>query len=235
MLAARIAERLAREPGVAILNDVVLNQVLVRFGDDDAATDAVVARVQDEGTCWLGGTRWQGRAAMRISVSGWRTTADDADRSAAAIAGAWRASSRLGSGAMRIEGAKALVCGGASGLGAATARRLRADGAQVTIADIDAERGAALAAELDGGFAACDVTDPAQVEAAVAAAGPGPADRGDVRGDRLGGEDRRPARRARRRAVPQGDRGQPPRLLPPAARRRRGDGRRGAARATRPA
>ena len=53
--------------------------------------DAVVARVQDEGTCWLGGTRWQGRAAMRISVSGWRTTADDADRSAAAIAGAWRA------------------------------------------------------------------------------------------------------------------------------------------------
>ena len=74
---------------------------------------------------------------------------------------------------MRIEGAKALVCGGASGLGAATARRLRADGAQVTIADIDAERGAALAAELDGGFAACDVTDPAQVEAAVAAAGPG--------------------------------------------------------------
>ena len=74
---------------------------------------------------------------------------------------------------MRIEGAKALVCGGASGLGAATARRLRADGAQVTIADIDAERGAALAAELDGDFAACDVTDPAQVEAAVAAAGPG--------------------------------------------------------------
>ena len=91
VLAARIADRLAREPGVAILNDVVLNQVLVRFGDDDAATDAVIARVQDEGTCWLGGTRWQGRAAMRISVSGWRTTADDADRSAAAIAGAWRA------------------------------------------------------------------------------------------------------------------------------------------------
>ena len=50
MLAARIAERLAAEPGVAILNDVVLNQVLVRFGDDDAATDAVVARVQEEGT-----------------------------------------------------------------------------------------------------------------------------------------------------------------------------------------
>jgi glutamate/tyrosine decarboxylase-like PLP-dependent enzyme len=90
-LAARMAERLAAEPGVAILNDVVLNQVLVRFGDDDAATDAVVARVQEEGTCWLGGTRWHGRAAMRISVSGWQTTEADADRSAEAIAAAWRA------------------------------------------------------------------------------------------------------------------------------------------------
>ena len=91
VLAARIAERLAAEPGVTILNDVVLNQVLVRFGDDDAATDAVVARVQEEGTCWLGGTRWQDRAAMRISVSGWRTTEADADRSADAIAAAWHA------------------------------------------------------------------------------------------------------------------------------------------------
>jgi glutamate/tyrosine decarboxylase-like PLP-dependent enzyme len=89
-LAARIAERLAAEPGVAILNDVVLNQVLARFGGDDAATDAVVARVQDDGTCWLGGTRWHGVAAMRISVSGWQTTEADADRSAAAIAAAWR-------------------------------------------------------------------------------------------------------------------------------------------------
>ena len=90
-LAARIAQRLAAEPDVAILNDVVLNQVLVRFGDDDGATDAVVAGVQEEGTCWLGGTRWQDRAAMRISVSGWRTTEADADRSADAIAAAWRA------------------------------------------------------------------------------------------------------------------------------------------------
>jgi len=89
-LAARIAERLAAEPGVAILNDVVLNQVLVRFGDDDAATEAVVEHVQDEGTCWLGGTRWHGVGAMRISVSGWKTTEADADRSAAAIADAWR-------------------------------------------------------------------------------------------------------------------------------------------------
>jgi len=73
---------------------------------------------------------------------------------------------------MLIERARALICGGASGLGAATARRLRADGAHVTIADIDAERGEALAADLRGTFAACDVTDAAQVEAAVAAAGP---------------------------------------------------------------
>jgi NAD(P)-dependent dehydrogenase (short-subunit alcohol dehydrogenase family) len=73
---------------------------------------------------------------------------------------------------MLIEGARALICGGASGLGAATARRLRAGGAAVTIADVDAERGEALAAELDAAFVACDVTDPGQVEAAVAAAGP---------------------------------------------------------------
>jgi glutamate/tyrosine decarboxylase-like PLP-dependent enzyme len=90
-LAARIADRLAAEPGVAILNDVVLNQVLVRFGDDDAATAAVIARVQDDGTCWLGGTRWHGVAAMRVSVSGWQTRESDADRSAEAILEAWRA------------------------------------------------------------------------------------------------------------------------------------------------
>jgi NAD(P)-dependent dehydrogenase (short-subunit alcohol dehydrogenase family) len=70
---------------------------------------------------------------------------------------------------MRIEGAGALVAGGASGLGAATARRLAAGGARVTIADVNAEAGAALAEELGGRFAACDVTDEAQVRAAVAA------------------------------------------------------------------
>jgi NAD(P)-dependent dehydrogenase (short-subunit alcohol dehydrogenase family) len=72
---------------------------------------------------------------------------------------------------MRIEGAGALVAGGASGLGAATARRLAAAGARVTIADLNAEKGEALAAELGAGFAACDVTDADQVEAAVRAAG----------------------------------------------------------------
>jgi glutamate/tyrosine decarboxylase-like PLP-dependent enzyme len=86
-LAARMADRLRGEPGVEILNDVVLNQVLARFGD---RTASVVARVQEEGICWLGGTTWQGGDAMRISVSSWRTTEDDIDRSADSIIRAWR-------------------------------------------------------------------------------------------------------------------------------------------------
>ena len=69
---------------------------------------------------------------------------------------------------MDIEGANALVAGGASGLGAATARALHAAGANVTIADLDPERGAALADELGASFVAADVTDADQVAAAVA-------------------------------------------------------------------
>jgi NAD(P)-dependent dehydrogenase (short-subunit alcohol dehydrogenase family) len=72
---------------------------------------------------------------------------------------------------MRIEGSGALVAGGASGLGAATVRRLAAAGARVTIADLNAETGEPLASELGAAFAPCDVTDAAQVQAAVAAAG----------------------------------------------------------------
>jgi NAD(P)-dependent dehydrogenase (short-subunit alcohol dehydrogenase family) len=68
---------------------------------------------------------------------------------------------------MEIEGLNALVAGGASGLGAATARRLHEAGANVTIADLNSERGSALAEELGASFVACDVTDPTQVEAAV--------------------------------------------------------------------
>jgi glutamate/tyrosine decarboxylase-like PLP-dependent enzyme len=87
--ARRMAERLAIDPAVRILNDVVLNQVLVRFerrqGDADALTRAVIAGVQQEGTCWLGGTTWHGMAAMRISISNWSTSAQDIDRSAEAI------------------------------------------------------------------------------------------------------------------------------------------------------
>jgi NAD(P)-dependent dehydrogenase (short-subunit alcohol dehydrogenase family) len=69
---------------------------------------------------------------------------------------------------MRVDGAAAMVAGGASGLGAATARRLAAAGAAVTIADLDAGRGEALASEIGATFAACDVTDAGQVQAAVA-------------------------------------------------------------------
>jgi glutamate/tyrosine decarboxylase-like PLP-dependent enzyme len=83
--ARRFAEILGGADGVEILNEVVLNQVLVRFGDDDELTRRVVAGVQEDGTCWLGGTEWQGRAAMRISVSSFRTSEDDVERGAAAI------------------------------------------------------------------------------------------------------------------------------------------------------
>jgi glutamate/tyrosine decarboxylase-like PLP-dependent enzyme len=89
VLATRMADRLRAGPGVHILNDIVLNQVLVRFespgADGDAHTRAVIERVQRDGTCWLGGTTWQGRAAMRVSVSAWNTTEADIDRSAEAI------------------------------------------------------------------------------------------------------------------------------------------------------
>jgi glutamate/tyrosine decarboxylase-like PLP-dependent enzyme len=84
-LAARFAERLAAHDGVEVLNDVVLNQVLVRFHADDSHTRAVIERVQREGTCWMSGTTWRGQAAMRISVSNWSTDEDDVDRSVAAI------------------------------------------------------------------------------------------------------------------------------------------------------
>ncbi|MEZ5462272.1 aspartate aminotransferase family protein [Dokdonella sp.] len=88
--ARQMADLLAAEKGVQILNDVVLNQALVRFGDDDAMTHAVVAGVQKEGTCWLSGTTWHGRAAMRISVSNWATSEQDAEMSVAAIIKVYR-------------------------------------------------------------------------------------------------------------------------------------------------
>ena len=73
-----------RDAGHEILNDVTLNQVLVAFGDDRTTTE-VIRGVQDDGTCWCGGTVWAGRPAMRISVSSWATTDDDVERSLAAI------------------------------------------------------------------------------------------------------------------------------------------------------
>lgn len=84
-LAVRMARRLGEHPGVHVINEVVLNQVLVRFADDDAVTRDVIARVQADGTCWLGGTTFHGTGAMRISVSNWSTTETDVDRSVDAI------------------------------------------------------------------------------------------------------------------------------------------------------
>jgi glutamate/tyrosine decarboxylase-like PLP-dependent enzyme len=83
--ARMFARLLGNHPGVEILNEVVLNQVLVRFAHSDEATREVVRAVQDEGTCWLGGTTWRGRAAMRISLSNWSTGDSDVVRSAEAI------------------------------------------------------------------------------------------------------------------------------------------------------
>jgi glutamate/tyrosine decarboxylase-like PLP-dependent enzyme len=82
-LARRFAGGLAAA-GVEVANDVVLNQVLVSFGDD-ARTDRVIDAIQRDGTCWMGGTTWRGRRLMRISVSNYSTTEADVDRSIAAI------------------------------------------------------------------------------------------------------------------------------------------------------
>ena len=96
LLAVRAADGLsAGGEDVDVLNDVVLDQVLVRFrapddGDSDARTREVVARVQADGTCWLAGTTWHGKAAMRISIVNWSTTESDVDRSVAAILAAAR-------------------------------------------------------------------------------------------------------------------------------------------------
>ena len=81
--ARRFAEGL-RAAGFEVLNDVVLNQVLVSFGNAEQ-TKRVIAEIQADGTCWCGGTVWQGKTAMRISVSSWATTAADVERSLEAM------------------------------------------------------------------------------------------------------------------------------------------------------
>jgi glutamate/tyrosine decarboxylase-like PLP-dependent enzyme len=81
--AARFAEALAAA-GCQVLNDVVLNQVLVSFGDEDT-TNRVISRIQEDSTCWCGGAVWQGQAVMRISVSCWATTEEDVEQSLNAI------------------------------------------------------------------------------------------------------------------------------------------------------
>jgi glutamate/tyrosine decarboxylase-like PLP-dependent enzyme len=96
-LARRFAQKLAEEPYVEILNEVALNQIAVRLGKDmdgersDALTQRTIARIQQEGECFVGGAHWRGRQIIRISVIGASTTEADIDRSAEAILSAWRA------------------------------------------------------------------------------------------------------------------------------------------------
>ncbi len=95
-LARRMGSRLATEPGVRVLNDVVLNQVVVTFGDGaaedrKAATAAVISRVQEGGVCFVAGAAWHEEWAMRISITSVETTEADVDQSADAILDAWRA------------------------------------------------------------------------------------------------------------------------------------------------
>ena len=82
--AARFAEGVSKLPGCEVLNEVVINQVLFRFADE-ATTSAVLARVQESGEAWMGGTTWDERTAIRLSVSNWRTTEADIDRTIAAF------------------------------------------------------------------------------------------------------------------------------------------------------
>jgi glutamate/tyrosine decarboxylase-like PLP-dependent enzyme len=84
--ARRMAKQLADIPGAVVLNDVVLNQVLVRVPGGDDANRRAVAAIQRDGMCWLGGTTWNGEYVVRVSISNWATTDADIDRSAAAIA-----------------------------------------------------------------------------------------------------------------------------------------------------
>jgi glutamate/tyrosine decarboxylase-like PLP-dependent enzyme len=88
---AKVFAERVRESGFTVLNDVVLNQVLVSFGSAEE-TRRVIAAVQNDGTCWCGGTQWHGHAAMRISVSSWATTDEDVERSVAAMIRIARAS-----------------------------------------------------------------------------------------------------------------------------------------------
>ncbi|QJU60507.1 aspartate aminotransferase family protein [Sphingomonas sp. AP4-R1] len=89
-IAARIGERLASEPGITVVVPVELNQLILRFGDDDAATLATIAQVQKDAVLFAGASSWRGQWVMRISVSSAATTLEDAEITATAIAAAWR-------------------------------------------------------------------------------------------------------------------------------------------------
>jgi glutamate/tyrosine decarboxylase-like PLP-dependent enzyme len=95
-VAARIGERLAEEAGVAVMAPVELNQLVLRFGDDDVATLATIAQVQEDAILFAGASSWRGQWVMRISVSSSATTLEDAEITAEAIAAAWtKVSARL--------------------------------------------------------------------------------------------------------------------------------------------
>ncbi len=89
-LAKCMAELLGREPGIEILNDVVLNQFVVRFGDDDDLTRGVIEEVLKDGTCFVRGALWDERWIMRVSMISGVTTRADVEVSAKAIIAAWR-------------------------------------------------------------------------------------------------------------------------------------------------
>jgi glutamate/tyrosine decarboxylase-like PLP-dependent enzyme len=95
-VAATMAQALRAEPGIAILNDVVLNQIIVRFGSTetpelgDQFTRQTIARIQSDGECFAGGATWRGRQVMRLSVIGWETDMSQGTRSARAIIRAWQ-------------------------------------------------------------------------------------------------------------------------------------------------
>jgi glutamate/tyrosine decarboxylase-like PLP-dependent enzyme len=96
-LAGRIATGLAAEPGLLVLNDVTLNQVIIRFGADEPLevgnnlTRETIRYIQADGTCFMGGARWRDQWVMRVSVTSGLTTDDDADRTIEAVCRAWRA------------------------------------------------------------------------------------------------------------------------------------------------
>ena len=99
-MARQFAKLLQAEPGIKVVNEVSLNQVIVNFGHGDAAsrrsaTEAVITRVQQDGTCFAAGADWRGDWVMRLSIISGETTANDIDRSAVAIIAAWRAEQGL--------------------------------------------------------------------------------------------------------------------------------------------
>jgi glutamate/tyrosine decarboxylase-like PLP-dependent enzyme len=98
--AQRMALALSRHDGVEVLNEVVLDQVLVRFDASDEVTEEVIDRVQQDGTCWLGGSTFRRQSVMRVSVVSWQTTSADIDISAQAILACFESvRHRVGSGA----------------------------------------------------------------------------------------------------------------------------------------